>query len=221
MESRGHKPIYLIPGIGADYRIYSKIALPGYDVHHVAWVKPLKDETIEDYAKRISTQVKHEAPVFIGLSFGGLIAAEFHKLFPGSKFILISTIASRHELPWYAKLGAAIGLNHWIHKRWFKKSNAMIRWIFSVRDGDTRKLFDAILADADADFLVWAFYELLHWKGNGHERLHHIHGNKDRLIPVRNVSADMIVNGGSHMMIVDEGRQISETLLRILRENAF
>lgn len=221
MESRGHKPIYLIPGIGADYRIYSKIALPGYDVHHVAWVKPLKDETIEDYAKRISTQVKHEAPVFIGLSFGGLIAAEFHKLFPGSKFILISTIASRHELPWYAKLGAAIGLNHWIHKRWFKKSNAMIRWIFSVRDGDTRKLFDAILADADADFLVWAFDELLHWKGNGHERLHHIHGNKDRLIPVRNVSADMIVNGGSHMMIVDEGRQISETLLRILRENAF
>lgn len=221
MESRGHKPIYLIPGIGADYRIYSKINLPGYDVHHVAWVKPLKDETIEDYAKRISTQVKHEAPVFIGLSFGGLIAAEFHKLFPGSKFILISTIASRHELPWYAKLGAAIGLNHWIHKRWFKKSNAMIRWIFSVRDGDTRKLFDAILADADADFLVWAFDELLHWKGNGHERLHHIHGNKDRLIPVRNVSADMIVNGGSHMMIVDEGRQISETLLRILRENAF
>lgn len=221
MESRGHKPIYLIPGIGADYRIYSKINLPGYDVHHVAWVKPLKDETIEDYAKRISTQVKHEAPVFIGLSFGGLIAAEFHKLFPGSKFILISTISSRNELPWYAKLGAAIGLNHWIHKRWFKKSNAMIRWIFSVRDGDTRKLFDAILADADADFLVWAFDELLHWKGNGHERLHHIHGNKDRLIPVRNVSADMIVNGGSHMMIVDEGRQISETLLRILRENAF
>jgi len=221
VESRGHKPIYLIPGIGADYRIYSKINLPGYDVHHVAWVKPLKDETIEDYAKRISTQVKHEAPVFIGLSFGGLIAAEFHKLFPGSKFILISTISSRNELPWYAKLGAAIGLNHWIHKRWFKKSNAMIRWIFSVRDGDTRKLFDAILADADADFLVWAFDELLHWKGNGHERLHHIHGNKDRLIPVRNVSADMIVNGGSHMMIVDEGRQISETLLRILRENAF
>ncbi len=221
MESREYKPIYLIPGIGADYRIYSKIDLPGYDVHHVAWVKPLKDETIENYAKRISTQVKHEAPVFIGLSFGGLIAAEFHKLFPGSKFILISTIASRHELPWYAKFGAAIGLNHWIHKRWFKKPNPMIRWIFSVRDGDTRKLFDAILADADADFLVWAFDELLHWKGNGHARLHHIHGNKDRLIPVRNVSADIIVNGGSHMMIVDEGRRISETLVRILHANAF
>ncbi len=219
MESRTHKPIYLIPGIGADYRIYSKIDLPGYDVHHVAWVKPLQDETIEDYAKRISSQVKHEAPVFIGLSFGGLIAAEFSKLFPGSRFILLSTIASRNELPWYAKAGAAIGLNHWIHKRWFKKPNPAIRWIFSVRGSETRKLFDAILADADADFLIWAFDELLHWEGNGHNRLHHIHGNKDRLIPVGNVSADIIVEGGSHMMVVDNGKEISALIMRILREN--
>lgn len=210
--------IYLIPGLGADHRVFATINLPGFETTVISWENPEKNERIEDYAKRLSAQVKHEAPIFIGLSFGGAVGAEMTKLFPGSKLILISSIGSRRELPWYSKWAGALRMNKLFSGKFMKRPNPIIRWFFSVNSGHGRKLFDEILHDTDPDFLAWSVHALLHWKGNAYHRLHHIHGGKDRLLPVQYTSADMIIPDGGHFMIVSYGTEISAILRDYLEE---
>ncbi len=208
--------VYLVPGLGADYRVFEAIHLGDFPTTILKWEQPFANETISDYAKRLSSQVKHQQPLFIGLSFGGLISAELANIFSGSQYILISSIASRKEIPWWARLGATLRMNKWFSGTFMKKSNPLIRWIFSIAPGHQRKLFDAILNDSDPVFLEWALNELLNWKGDASKRIHHIHGKKDRLLPCRFTSADIVLEDGAHFMIVSHGKDISSFLRKIL-----
>lgn len=210
------KMIYLIPGIGVDHRIFSNMNIRGFETTVIKWEHPEKNEPIETYAQRLAVQIKHEAPIFVGLSFGGLIGAELSNLFPGSKLILVSSFASRNELPWYTKLTGTLRLNKIFPGKWMKTPNPLIRWFFSMNPGAERKLFDKLLRDSDPDLLAWSVNTILHWKGNGLHRLHHIHGGKDRLLPVKNTSADLIIPDGGHFMIVSHGEKISAMLMEIL-----
>lgn len=48
----------------------------------------------------------------------------------------------------------------------------------------------------------------------------HIHGNKDKTIPIKNVHYDYKVDKGSHMMTLTRGEEISELILEILEETS-
>jgi pimeloyl-ACP methyl ester carboxylesterase len=209
--------IYLIPGLGADHRVFEGIHLPGFETTVVYWEHPHHHEPVEEYTKRLLPQIKAKPVVFIGLSFGGVVGAELTKHFPEAKLILISSIANRNELPWWGRLGAALRMNRLFPGTFMKRPNAMIRWFFSVNPGRDRKVFDAILFDSDPDFLFWAVDTILNWKGNGARRVHHIHGDKDRLLPLKFTSADSIVHGGGHLMILSHGEEISAKLTEMLR----
>lgn len=208
--------IYFIPGIGADHRVFETISLPGFETAIIRWEHPHPNEPISEYTKRLLPQIKEEPTAFVGLSFGGLIAAELSKHFPKAKLILISSIASRKEVPWWGRTGAALRLNRLFPGTFMKRPNVFIRWFFSISPGHDRQLFDAILRDSDPDFLYWALNELLHWKGSGAHRVHHIHGDKDRLLPCASTSADIIVKGAGHFMIVANGKELSAMLLKLL-----
>lgn len=58
---------YFISGLGADKRIFSRIKLDErIHVIHVEWIKPLKKESLPDYAKRLSEIVDVSSPfIFI------------------------------------------------------------------------------------------------------------------------------------------------------------
>ncbi len=44
----------------------------------------------------------------------------------------------------------------------------------------------------------------------------HIHGNNDHTIPIKNVDYDYLIEGGSHMMMLTKGDEMSELINRIL-----
>lgn len=208
--------VYLVPGLGADYRVFKSLELPAFKTQILVWEHPEKNEPIEDYTRRMCAQMTEEPSVIIGLSFGGVIGAELKKYFPDAKLILISSIASRKELPWWARLGGNLRMNKIVPGTFLKHRNPIIRGIFGVERGHDTELFNAILKDSDPDFLYWAFNAILNWKGNGSHRVHHIHGDQDRLIPMRFTSADICVKGGGHFMIVSHGKEVSAILRGIL-----
>lgn len=211
--------IYLVPGLGADYRVFEAISLPGFETTILRWEHPKNYEPIDEYAARMVAQMRVRPTAIIGLSFGGVIGAEMKKHFPEAKLILISSIASRNELPWWARLGGSLRMNRLFPGKFLKHRNRIVRWIFGVERGHDSRLFNAILKDSDPDFLFWAFNAILNWKGSGAHRVHHIHGDKDRLLPIRFTSADICVKGGGHFMIVSHGKEISALLTKILRLN--
>lgn len=212
------RSIYLIPGLGADHRVFGTIDLPGYDVHILVWQRPEKNEPIADYTKRMAAQITAVPFALIGYSFGGVVGAELTKLFPDAKLFLLSSIASRKELPPWGLFGAGIGVNKLLTGKFMKDSASVIRWFFSLETDEDRKLFDNIIHDSDPEFLPWALNAILNWKGSAKHRIHHIHGDADRLLPLSFTTADTIVKGGGHFMVVTHGKEISAILTSMLRE---
>ena len=74
------KYAYLFSGLGADHRAFQYLDVPGYAMIHVKWIEQEKNETLERYVKRLAKQITMPNPVFIGLSFGGMVAIEVAKI---------------------------------------------------------------------------------------------------------------------------------------------
>lgn len=83
--------IYVFSGLGVDKRVYDNIDFGTLDVEFIDWIEPLKNESLESYAFRISKKITEENPILIGLSFGGMLAAEISKIINVKKIILIAS----------------------------------------------------------------------------------------------------------------------------------
>src|SRR5579863_676942 len=98
--------VFLIPGLGADYRAFKDIDLQGYDVVHVSWVDPERKDTLSSYAQKLMDRYQITAgSIVIGNSLGGMLTMEIAKKIKLNKAILISSIKTVDEAPksfwWY------------------------------------------------------------------------------------------------------------------------
>ena len=103
-------PIYFVPGLGANSKIFEYLELPEehYDLHYLDWLVPTGlDESISSYAQRMCDRVVHPNPVLVGVSFGGVMVQEMTKLIPTRKTIIISSVKSKVELPKRLRLARA------------------------------------------------------------------------------------------------------------------
>src|SRR6478609_5267876 len=96
--------VYIVSGLGADERVFQYLDLSGYDIKHIQWIIPVKNESLQEYARRLSAQIKHEKPILIGMSFGAIMAVEIGKFIKTEKIILLSSVKTKNELPAYLKL---------------------------------------------------------------------------------------------------------------------
>lgn len=92
--------IYAFSGLGADERVFKHLKLC-HDLIPIEWITPYNNEQISDYTYRLVKKLKIEKNqefIWLGVSFGGIIAQEANKIIPAKKLILISTITSHSEL---------------------------------------------------------------------------------------------------------------------------
>src|ERR1044071_8566207 len=89
--------IYLLPGLGADERLFQYLNLGEHEVIPIHWITPTADDTIENYAAKIALQISGADSVLIGQSFGGIMAVEIGKIMPFQKIIIISSMVSADE----------------------------------------------------------------------------------------------------------------------------
>ncbi|NNK81666.1 MAG: alpha/beta hydrolase, partial [Flavobacteriaceae bacterium] len=93
--------VYFMPGMAANSKIFEYIDLPKdqFRCHLLEWFLPLEKETLQAYAKRMCSNIKHENVVLIGVSFGGILVQEMSRFLRIRKLIIISSVKSREELP--------------------------------------------------------------------------------------------------------------------------
>ena len=98
--------VYLMPGMAANPSIFEFIKLPQdtFEIHWLEWMIPIKNESLQDYALRMSAKVEHENAVLLGVSFGGVLVQEMSKFLNLKKLIVVSSIKSKYELPKRMKL---------------------------------------------------------------------------------------------------------------------
>ena len=127
---------YLIPGLGADERVFQFLRLRG-EVHVVRWLQPQSaTETLANYAARLAKALPvEEACWLVGVSFGGVLALEVAQLRPLARVVLISSFTGPSELPWVGRLARATGLYHLVPPQLLRRLPRVAQWFFGVKNG--------------------------------------------------------------------------------------
>ena len=207
---------YLIPGLGADERVFQFLRLPG-EVHVLQWLPPQTSaEPLPHYAVRLSAAVPPgRACWLVGVSFGGVLALEVARLRPLARVVLISSFAGPRELPWLGRLARATGLYRLLPPQLLPQLPALASWFFGVKNSRDRQLLTQILRDTDPDFTRWAIARLLQWPGRPDVTTIRIHGTTDRLLPHGAAHSQHVLPGG-HLIIISRAAEISRILTALV-----
>ncbi|WDF80563.1 alpha/beta hydrolase [Mucilaginibacter sp. KACC 22773] len=210
--------IYIIPGLGADTRIYKNIDLHDHEVIPINWIEPGKADTLAMYAQKLIDQynIKPDS-IVIGNSLGGMLAVEIAKIVPMKKVILISSIKTSDEAPGYFSFFRNVPIQKLISGKLMTSMGPMIRPVFGgMAKGDAR-VFMEMLKGTSPVFIEWAMSAILAWKNDIiPPNTYHITGDKDLFFDYKKIKNATIVKGGTHIMIFDKAAEINKLLKPIL-----
>jgi pimeloyl-ACP methyl ester carboxylesterase len=213
-ELKRDKNIYLLSGLGADERIFQHLDFGELTPIFIKWITHEKDELIQDYALRLTAQIKTKKPIILGVSFGGMLAVEIAKLIDCQKVIIVSSAKNRKEIPLYYRLFGRINGHKLIPISLFKSANFLTYWFFGMREKKEKKLLKSILNDTDKTFLKWAINAIVSWQNEAIiPNLSHIHGASDRVLPIKNKDEiDAIIPNGGHLMVYNKADLVNQIL---------
>ncbi len=211
------KHIYCISGFGADERVFSKLNFNADTVTFIQWTEPLKNESIDEYAKRLIEKVHHKNPILIGLSFGGMMCIEIAKIISVSRIVIISSIKTYHEMPLWMRLSGKLNLHKIAPSKSYKIYEPLENYNLGIKNKDELQLVREYRSHISKTYTKWAINEILHWKNNWiPENIIHIHGSDDHIFPVKKLKADHVINGGGHFMIMNKAAAVNEIFRTIL-----
>lgn len=212
--------IYFISGLGADRRAFGKLTFPAqYKLIYLDWIPAQPNESLEDYAFRLSATIDTSTPFYlIGLSFGGMLATEIAKKLNPLHTFIISSTPTYIELPWYYRLAGNLRLQQMVPVGLMKKGNSIGLKFLGAKTENERILLRQLILDSDPYFMKWALTCILTWKNMERPlNLTHIHGTADKILPLRyTTKPDIIINNGSHFMVYASAKEIMRTILAIL-----
>lgn len=216
------KTLYCISGLGADERAFSRLKIDaGYRLQVIPWILPIKHETIQDYAKRMSISITEKKPVLLGLSFGGIMCSEIARLIPVEKIIIVSSIKTSAEIPSWMKAAAWLKLHKIVPLRSTKLTAPIQNRMLGVTDEEDKRIAEHYRKHADIKYVKWAVDQVMNWKNNWvHPAIYHIHGDNDKLFPIGKTKPDFTVKDAGHFMIMNKAGEVSDLINRILRQDS-
>ena len=214
-------PVYLMPGLASSAAIFERIVLPEdvFEIHLLEWEIPLDNESLTDYAKRIATEIKHENPVLIGVSFGGILVQEMAKYLNARKIIIISSVRCNLEFPRRLKIAKTTKAYKLIPMSLFASIESLAKFSFGGKVNQRLKLYEKFLSVRDIRYLNWAVEQVVLWDRTViDENVIHIHGTSDRILPIRFVKYDIKIENGGHFMTVNKAKDIENIILNLIEK---
>ena len=210
------KTVYLIPGVGANDKVFQNLDFKNYEVIHLKWPKHKKEESIESYVKKLLPQIKKDTqPILIGMSFGGIVAIELAKLIQPYKTILLSSIKTYHERPLKIFFLNTIKFHRLVSGKLVLQFRFWLQWLLGKLTREDFELIEEMIGEANIEFNEWAVDRVIHWRNEAvPDNVVHIHGTSDRIFPSYYIKDVIWVNGGTHFMVVNRAKEISKIILR-------
>ncbi len=207
--------IYVLSGLANDYRVFKYIDFGDNEIVHIPWIIPEPKETLHSYTLKMCEHITATNPILIGLSFGGIMAIEIAKHIDVKKIILLSSIKTHKELPFYLKWFGKTGLQHIIPPAWVLRTNAFVFWFLRLKEKEHKTLFTQLFKETNPWVYKWSANQVLTWKNTKIPRnIYHIHGNNDTILPSKFTTPDYVVNNGGHFMVVTHAQKISKILIQ-------
>jgi len=214
--------IYFVPGMAADVSIFEniKLAKEKYAMHMIPWKLPKNKETITEYAKRMCQEIKHKKSVLIGVSFGGIMVQEMSKHLDLRKLIIISSVKTKHELPKRMKVVRKTKAYKLFPTGILSRINDWEKLAFGEFAKKRAAMYQKYLSVNDKHYLDWAIKNVVCWdQDQPIPGLVHIHGDKDLVFPIGHIENCIILENGTHAMIINRARWFNERLPQIIEDN--
>jgi pimeloyl-ACP methyl ester carboxylesterase len=211
------RKLHLIPGVATDRRVFAALDLPDYEVEFLDWIPPHRGESIVAYARRMAERITDESPILVGYSFGGMVAIEMAKHLPDATVILISSIKHYHERPMTMWLTSSLKLHRLVPTQVGKEFEFAYKWMNAPQNKDEHAFIELMRNEIDHHHTDWAIDQAVSWRHNSHTpRLYHIHGDQDRIFPIRYIRNCIPIRGGTHLMLLNKGTEISSHIRKIV-----
>jgi esterase/lipase len=213
--------VYFVPGLAAGKEIFKHIELDNdkYIVHILEWLIPTKKESLQSYAERFSKQVIHEHSVLIGVSFGGVIAQEMSLFLKLKKLIIISSVKTKFEIPkrlQYAKKTKAYKL---VPTRLVLSATDLTKFSIGPKSKKRLALYQEYLSVRNKEYLDWAIEQMVCWDREVElPNVNHIHGERDAVFPIKNIQNCILIEKGTHVMIMYKAKAVTEEIVKIIEK---
>ncbi|HPE83623.1 MAG TPA: alpha/beta hydrolase [Aequorivita sp.] len=212
--------VYFVPGLAAGSEIFRNIKLPEkYEIHILEWLIPENNESLQAYAKRMAFRVKEKDSILVGVSFGGVVVQEMTDFLKLKKLIIISSVKTRSELPRRMKLASFTKAYKLIPTSLVLSVEDLTKFSIGPKTKKRLSLYQQYLHVRDKQYLDWALEKMVNWSRKEKiKNVVHIHGDKDMVFPIKYIEGCIVIKGGTHIMILNKGREISNKLLEIFEE---
>jgi hypothetical protein len=215
-------PVYLMPGMAANPTIFEYIKLPEdqFEIHWLSWKMPLKKESLQDYAKRMCEDVKHDNPVLLGVSFGGILVQEMSKHISVRKLFVVSSVKTKHELPKRMKLLKLTKAYKLLPTQLMSNIDLLAKYAFGETITKRVELYKKYLSVSDKAYLDWAIEQVICWEQDQPiPEAIHIHGDNDMVFPCSYIPNCTKIKGGTHIMIINKYKWFNENLPKLILGN--
>lgn len=210
--------IYCISGIGADRRLFKYLRPPaGFELVFLEWIQPAREESLADYARRLSLGINTSEPfILLGLSLGGIVSVEIAKRCPPVCTIIIGSVSLSSQLPLHYKIAKQVGLPALLPASFFKFASFLKR-SFSSEMKEDRQMLKQMIREGDDVFIKWGINAVLTWENEtAPTPLWHIHGTRDEVFPVSATKPTHVIRGGGHMLTITHAEKINEIVLDVI-----
>ena len=197
--------------------MFQNFSFEGFEVVHIDWDLPLENETLQNYALRISENIKDENAILIGLSFGGILSVEISKIKKFKKVFLLSSAKTKFEIPFYYRFLGKLNLLRIIPSSILKRVNSLTYLVFGAKTNFEKNLLKDIIKNTDKHFLKWALHQIMNWKNENYsENIVHIQGDSDLILPHNFIKYDYLIKDGTHFMTLNQSKEIETIIIENL-----
>ena len=210
-------PLILLPGMGADRRLFREqiAAIDGVVVPE--WIDPKPGEKLAEYAERMARSVDPGRPCLVGgSSFGGMVALEMARHLEAKACFLIGSVRSPDELPWRTRVFKPFA---WLVPAWsLALVDGLARVALAVGGRWMRPSTQSALAqftDANRRFVRWASLAVLGWRRPAEPLripVFQIHGDRDSVLPHHLTRPDVLVPHAGHLLSMTFPDEVNEFL---------
>lgn len=209
-------PVYFVPGLAAGPEIFEHLELSSekYELNYLKWIKPLAlEESISNYAMRMTDNITHKNPVLIGVSFGGIMVQEMSKYIDTKKIILISSVKSNNELPKRFKMAKFTKVYKFFPTKIVSNFEDYAKYFLGKSLKKRAEIYKKYLSVRGKTYLNWSINSILNWKQEKPQNnVIHIHGTSDHVFPIKHIHNAIEIKGGTHVMILTKAKKISKII---------